>query len=165
MKYTLEIEIDHTRDRVIELFDSTENLFKWQEGLLSFDHIEGEPGQVGAKSKMRFKMGKREIEMIETVTLRELPERFAGTYEAPGMWNLVDNEFVELPGGRTKYICHNTFKPTSFMMKVMLKLMPGAFKKQTFKFMQMFKDFAESQPATAPDAEERAERAVEKASE
>ena len=52
MKYTVEIEIDLPRERVIELFDSTENCFKWQKGLLSFDHLSGEPGQPGAKSKL-----------------------------------------------------------------------------------------------------------------
>lgn len=149
MKYTLEIEIDHTRERVIELFDSVENLPRWQAGLLSFEPIEGEPGQVGAKSRMKFKMGKRTMEIVETITVRELPERFDGTYEAPGMWNLVENEFHELPGGRTKWVSHNTFKGESFMMKVMLKLMPGAFRKQTLKYMQAFKEFAESEPAQA----------------
>ena len=44
MHYSVDIEIDLPRDRVIELFDSTENLYKWQRGLQSFEHIEGEPG-------------------------------------------------------------------------------------------------------------------------
>ena len=49
--YTVAIEIDLPRDRVIELFDNPDNLFKWQTGLQSFDHLSGEPGQPGAKSK------------------------------------------------------------------------------------------------------------------
>ena len=49
MKYTTQVEINLPRKRVIELFDNSENLKKWQEGLISFDHIEGEAGKEGAK--------------------------------------------------------------------------------------------------------------------
>ena len=85
MKYEVQIEINQPIDRVIELFDSTENLYKWQEGLKEFKHLEGEPGQVGAKSQLRFEMGKRKIEMTETITVRDLPNEFSGTYEAKGV--------------------------------------------------------------------------------
>ena len=33
MKYTTEVTIELPREQVIPLFDSTENLYKWQEGL------------------------------------------------------------------------------------------------------------------------------------
>ena len=44
MRYKTEVIINLPRDRVIELFDSFENLKEWQEGLLSHDHVSGEPG-------------------------------------------------------------------------------------------------------------------------
>ena len=147
MKYTLEVELEHTRERVIELFDSVENLPHWQAGLISFEPIEGTPGQVGAKSLMKFKMGKRTMEIVETITERDLPRRFSGTYTAKGMWSLVENEFEELPGGRTLWKSHNEFRGENLLMKVMLLLMPGAFRKQSLKYMVAFKDFAENQPA------------------
>jgi len=58
---------------------------EWQEGLVSYEHLSGESGQVGAKAKL---------------------------------------------GG---------------FMKVIGWIMPGSFKKQSFKFMKMFKDLAEQQ--------------------
>ena len=72
MKYNVEITINLPRTKVIELFDSTENLYKWQPGLMSFDHLSGTPGEVGAKSKLLYKMGCREIEMIETITVKKI---------------------------------------------------------------------------------------------
>lgn len=54
------------------------------EGLQSFEHLSGTPGQVGARSKLVYKMSKRHIEMIETITVRKLPQEFSGTYEADG---------------------------------------------------------------------------------
>lgn len=142
MKYTVEIEINLPRERVIELFDSTENLYKWQEGLQSFEHISGEPGQVGAQSRLLFKMGKREIEMVETITKRDLPDEFNGTYDAKGVHNSVNNRFIELDPGRTKWICDVEFQFKGFM-KIVAWLMKGAFPKQSQKSMRAFKAFAE----------------------
>ena len=56
MKYSNEVVIDLPRKKVIELFNSEENLFKWQPELLSFEHLSGERGEVGAKSKMQYKI-------------------------------------------------------------------------------------------------------------
>lgn len=142
MKYVNEIEIDHPIEKVIELFDNPANMDKWMEGLQSFEAISGTPGQPGAKSRMKFKMGKREIEMIETITVRNLPSEFSGTYEAKGVFNVVKNRFVALPGNRTKYITENEFRFTGFM-KLIAWLMPGAFKKQSMKYLTDFKNFVE----------------------
>ena len=93
MRYETEVFINLPRDRVIELFDSFENLAKWQEGLLSHEHISGEPGQPGAKTKLLYQMGSRRTEMIETILVRDLPDEFSGTYDAKGVHNIVRNCF------------------------------------------------------------------------
>ena len=85
MKFSLTMDIDVPRQRVIELFDNPENLPRWQPDLLSFEPLSGEPGQPGATSRLRYRMGKKEVEMIETITARNLPNEFSGTYEADGM--------------------------------------------------------------------------------
>ena len=144
MKYTTEIEIEKPIEKVIELFDNPDNLKKWMEGLQSFEHISGTPGQPGAKSRLFFKMGKREVEMIETITVRNLPDEFSGTYEAKGVYNIAKNKFLKVSETRTKYISENEFQFKGFM-KFFAFLMPGAFKKQSFKYLQHFKDFVESQ--------------------
>lgn len=144
MKYTVEIEIDKPIDKVIELFDNTDTMSQWMEGLQSVEHLSGTPGQPGAKLKLRFKMGSREFEMIETVTVRNLPDEFTGTYEANGVLNTVKNSFIKLSDTKTKYVTENEFQLKGFM-KVMAFLMPGAFKKQSLKFMGDFKKFVESQ--------------------
>jgi uncharacterized membrane protein len=142
MKYTSEIEINSPIDKVIQLFDNTDNMDKWMKGLQSFEHISGKPGEVGSKSRLKFKMGKREIEMIETITVRNLPDEFSGTYEAKGVFNIVKNKFAALPGNRTKYVSEQEFQFSGFM-KIIALLMPGAFKKQSMKYLIDFKDFVE----------------------
>jgi len=147
MKYTCEIEINQSLDKVIALFDNPDNLKRWMDGLQSFEHLSGEPGQPGAKSRLKFKMGKREMEMTETVTVRNLPEEFSGFYEMDGVINNIKNHFTTIGENKTKYSTENEFViKNNFMMKVISFLMPGLFKKQSMKYLESFKRFAESQP-------------------
>lgn len=143
MKYTVDITINLPRNRVIELFDNTENLKQWQEGLQSFEHISGETGQVGAKSKLLFDMNGRKIEMIETITNRNLPHEFSGTYEAKGVVNMIENHFYELGEDKTRWVAENEFN-FSGIMKIISFFMQGSFRKQTLKTMEAFKTFAEN---------------------
>jgi len=144
MKYSNEVIINLPLNRVMELFDSEENLFKWQPELISFEHLSGEKGAVGAKSKLRYKMGKREVEMTETITVKNLPKEFTGTYEAKGVWNEVKNYFEALDAHSTRWYsdCHFEF---SGFMKLIAFFMPGTFKKQSQKYLDQFKAFAEGE--------------------
>lgn len=142
MKYTDEIEINQPIDKVIQLFDNEDNLFKWMNGLQSIEHLEGKPGEKGSTSKMLFKEGKREIEMIETILENKLPKEFIATYEAKGVYNLVKISFVSLTDTKTKYTTEQEFQFKGFM-KLIGFLMPATFKKQTNKYLKMFKEFAE----------------------
>ena len=144
MKFTCFVDIDLPVDRVIELFDNPDNLVEWQDGFVSFEHISGTPGQPGAKSKLTYKMGKRNMDLIETINVRNLPEEFSGTYEGKSMLNTMSNRFSEFNTGVTRYEAEVEYLEfRGFMIKVMAFLMPGMFKKQVQKWMNQFKAFAE----------------------
>ncbi|RYJ42712.1 SRPBCC family protein [Flavobacterium beibuense] len=143
MNYTVEIEIDLPVSKVIELFDNPHNMKYWMDGLASFELLNGVSGQPGAKSRLIFRMGNRNIEMLETITVKKLPEEYTGTYEANGVYNVVKNRFIPLPGDRTKYVSENYFEFKGFM-KIIAFIMPGSFKKQSLKYLNDFKRFAEN---------------------
>ncbi len=145
MKYTVEIDINLPRTKVIALFDNPDNLQKWMPNLVSFTHLSGEPGQVGAQSKFVLQQGSKTCELIETITARNLPEQFDGTYETDGMWNEVQNVFVDIDNTKTRWIAHTEFKSDKFMMKLIMLIMPGAFRKESLRFMESFKNFAEQE--------------------
>lgn len=145
MKYITEIEIDKPIDQVIAIFDNPDNMSKWMPGLQSFEILSGKQGQPGTKSKLKIKSGSREIEMIETITIRNLPSEYSGTYEAKGVFNIVKNRFIKLSESKTKYITENEFQFSGFM-KLIGFLFPKAFKKQSFKYLAEFKTFVENQP-------------------
>lgn len=146
MKYTCELVVNVPRERMIELFDNPDNLSKWQPGLVSFEHQSGEPGRPGAKSKLLFDMNGRKVEMIETITARNLPDEFSGTYEAKGVHNLNENYFHEDGPDRTRWVLDTEFQFSGFM-KIMAFFMGGAFRKQTMEHMENFKKFAEAADA------------------
>ena len=144
MKFSCHVDIDKPIDRVIELFDNPNNMKEWQDGFVSFTHISGEQGQPGAISKVRYKMGKREFDLIETVTVRNLPHEFSGTYEHVHMTNHMSNKFEKLGEDKTRWTANIEYtKLNGFMPKLMAFIMPGMFKKQTQKWLNQFKDFAE----------------------
>lgn len=144
MRYQTELIINLPREQVIALFDDSENLPKWMKGLVLFEHLEGQAGQEGAKSKLKFEMGKRKMEMVETILKRNFPEEFTCAYETSGVYNEVKNEFLILDSGHTLYRTEHYFKFESWGMKAMAFLMPAAFKKQSKQYLEDFKKFAES---------------------
>lgn len=143
MKYSIQIEINLPPNKVAELLISHNNYSKWQDGFVSMKPISGETGEVGSKMKLCYQMGKREIEMVETVTEKDFPNSYATIYEAKNVWNLVRNVFKETNDNKTIIESQVEFQFKGFM-KVIALLMPGVFKKQTKKNYKDFKRFAEN---------------------
>ena len=143
MKYSIELVVEIPLNEFIKIFDNTENLKHWQRGLVSTEHISGNPGRYGAKMKINYIIGKRHLELIETVTHRNLPHEFHGAYDTKGIHTIQENYFEETPEGHTKWTSKSEFIPLGFTMRLMTILMPGAFKKQSLQYMKDFKNFAE----------------------
>jgi hypothetical protein len=143
MKYTTEVTIHLNREKVIELFDSTENLYQWQPGLKSIEPLKGEPGQEGSQSRLVYEGRKGDLVMTETITKRNLPGEFHGTYKARGVYNEVYNYFTEPEPGTTLWRSENIFR-FSGAMAVMIPFMKKAFKNNTLLSMERFKVFAEA---------------------
>ena len=142
MKYNTEVIINLPRARVIELFDNTENLYKWQEGLLSFKHLEGEAGQEGAVSQMVYAGRKNDLLMTETIILRNFPDEFTTEYKAKGVHNVVKHYFTEEADGKTTWRMDNVFSFRG-LMALMSLFMKSAFEANTVLSMERFKIFAE----------------------
>ncbi|MFT5847110.1 SRPBCC family protein [Psychroserpens sp.] len=144
MKYTTEIKINVTLDIFIKKMDAVDNLKHWQRGLLSAEHISGDLGQLGAKMKLKYRFGKRQVEITETITKRNFPNEFHANYTMIAMHNIQHNYFEKTSNGFTKWTSHNEYIPLTFKMRIMLFFMPRAFKKQSLIYMQDFKNFAEN---------------------
>ena len=80
--------------------------------------------------------------MIETVTVRSLPDEFSGTYESKMGVSRIRNRFLD-KGTSTRWIVDTEFAGSG-IMKVLSLVMGGVIRKQTLKVVQGFKAFAES---------------------
>lgn len=146
MKFTCGVDIELSVRKVIEFFDNPANLGKWQKGLVSYEHISGIPGKPGAKSKITIKTGKHIIELMETITVKNLPHEMTGLYEHEHMVNTMTNRFLPLGENRTRYeaeIHYTRF--IGFIPKMMALLMPGIFRRQVQQTLDRFKVFAEKE--------------------
>ncbi len=143
MKYRTEITIALPREQFIRKLDDPENMKHWQRGLTHYQLCSGKAGQEGAKTELHYRMGKREMVLIETIIKRNMPEEFHATYDAKGVHNIQKNYFEEVDAHTTRWISESEFEFSGFFMKAMAFLMPGAFKKQSRKYAEDFKAFAE----------------------
>ena len=144
MKFRCSVDIDLPRPKVIEIFDNPDNMKHWQDGFISFEHYKGEPGKSGAESRIKYNINGREMELIETVLVRNLPDEMSGTYESKHTFNHMRNYFKEIDLRKTRWEAEIEYTELrGLMMKIMSRIAPGMFKKQTQKWMDQFKAFAE----------------------
>ncbi len=144
MKYIIETIIDLPLEKTVELFNNEKNLHEWMPGLENTELLEGTAGTVGAKTKMVFQHGKRRMEMIETITVMDLPHHFEGTYDMDGVHNIQKNKFEGIGEMKTRWISTSEFQFKAFFMKMIAFLMPGSFKSQSKKISDSFKAWAEA---------------------
>lgn len=142
IKYTITQEINLPKEKVVQLFDNEDNLKQWQPELREIVHLSGEPGEEGARSKLVYQMGKRQIEMEETILSNDLPDGMHLLFTTKGVKNEQSHHFSAISDGQTKWESHNIFHFSGFMA-VAAFFMKGAFKKQTAKYLRRFREFAE----------------------
>jgi hypothetical protein len=143
MKYITEIIVHLPLSEFIKKLDNPDNLKHWQKDLISYTHLRGKPGVEGSQMELNYRMGKREVVLIETILKRNLPHEFHVTYDAKGVHNIQHNYFKAIDEHSTKWISESEFQFNGFFMKFMAFVMPGMFKKQSLKYLKDFKAFAE----------------------
>ncbi|MFH6601894.1 SRPBCC family protein [Maribacter algicola] len=143
MRYTTEIEIDIPRNEFVKILDIPENMKHWQRGLTGYTILSGTAGHEGSKMELRYKFGKRDMVLIETILKRNMPYEFHVTYDTKGVHNIQKNYFKDIDGRSTIWISESEFRFSSFFMKAIGFLMPGSFKNQSRIYAQDFKAYAE----------------------
>ncbi len=144
MYFECSIDINMPIDQVVKAWKDDDLKPSWQDGFLGMQIISGERYEVGGQSRIFYKHGKSEMELIETVLENNLPYLFKGLYEHEHMDNYMTVRFEELEDGKTKYrIEIDYFKFKSLMPKMMALVMPKFFKKPVEKWMLQFKQIVE----------------------
>ncbi|MEV7584554.1 SRPBCC family protein [Streptomyces erythrochromogenes] len=153
MKYTVSIEIALPRERVVQLLADPAVLPQWLRGLVLHEPLNGLHGQVGTRSRVVLQTGRQKVECTETITRREpadlhgIPEGSVVHFEreivADGMWSAVRDRLTEAGPDATLWVSENEYRFSGLLMRLVGRVMPGAFRKQSQQHMQDFKAFAE----------------------
>lgn len=149
LRYSTEVTVARSRDDVIAIIQDPAQAPHWMEGFVSAEPIEGEPWATGSKSRLTFKMGKRDMEMVETILTNNLPDGYHVEYTTDGVRNEIENRLIAVSDTETRWEMDNVFEFGGFMMKLMGGLMPFMFKKQTATYAQNFKAYAEDGTSVA----------------
>ncbi|MDY7395253.1 SRPBCC family protein [Aureibaculum sp. 2210JD6-5] len=140
------IDINQTLTKVAALFADSDNLKEYQDGFIRKELVSGENGEVGAVSKMYYKHGKNEMELVETITKNDLPHSFEASFHHIHMDNTMKCDFEALDDKTTRY--HYEYEYTRinwFMPKLISILFPSMYRKPAEKWLRQFKEFAERQ--------------------
>ena len=145
MKFTCTVKINQPVNKVAQLFADPKYMKEYQDGFLSKELLKGNAGQNGAVSKILYKTGKREMELIETIVDNSLPDQFVANYHHKHMDNSMKCQFISINDKQTRYISEIEYTAfRGFVPKVMATLFPGIFKKQVQKWLDNFKVFVEN---------------------
>lgn len=143
LRFTQEIVLDRPIEAVWRAFDNPENLKVWQPTLVSFEPVSGTPGQPGAVSRLTYQEGKRIIVLMETVTDRQQPNLFAGTYDSGMGLNNITARFSPQGDGATLWRMEGEFISRG-IWKLITPLFAGVIRKRTREDAIRFKTSLES---------------------
>lgn len=144
MKYTGQIEVNKPLEHVFDFWKNAENNHLWQDGFIKITLLEGKEHEVGAKSEIQFKHKNQEMILIETVLSVNLPYEKEALYEHKHMSNTQKTIFKPVSDTKTLYITEVEYvKFNGFLPKLMGKLFPSMFRKQSEKWMKQFKEACE----------------------
>ena len=143
MNYTCTIIVDLPLEKTAELWNNEAHFSHWQDGFQSIELLSGTANTKGAKSRILLE-GKQKMELIETIISVDLPHKKVAMYEHIHMTNTQTTRFTAIDSTKTEFTSIVEYtKFNGFMIKVMAKLFPSMFKKQSQKWMNQFKEFAE----------------------
>lgn len=146
LTYSVSQRIDAPRSYVAALLIDPDHYTHWMPGLQRAELTSGTHAQPGATTRFVFDQKGRSMSMTETVEANDLPERYVVTYEddAGRVWNRVENVLEDTGDGATLCTAHCEFQFKTFFMRILGRMMPGAFKKQSRTYLSDFKALAEN---------------------
>ncbi len=148
MKLKFETVIDASRDAVWAAFDNPENMTRWQQNLVSFNHISGEAGQPGAVSELTYDEKGKKVVLRETIMERREPDFLARTYESQVAKTLIVNHFEAVDENSTRWTSWCNFHLQG-SMRLMTLFVSRSIRKRNEADMQRFRLMVETDQANS----------------
>lgn len=143
MKSKTEVLIQAPRDKVLEMWQSFEDQKKWQKGLESLELRNGKPGYIGTQTYYTYKMGRKRLDMQETLIHNNLPSEYQVLQEADYVISRHKYYITEPEPGKTLWTTISETRFQSLGLRFMAWLSPGLFEKEQQKTLEAFRDYVE----------------------
>ena len=143
MKYTISNTIDKPLAVVASKFMEPDGALQWMEGLQKIERLSDKPYEVGAKSRFHSMHKNRKFVIEETILEQNMPHQIKFGFTSSMGYNEVEMVFEKINDESTKQI-NKTYFQFRGIMKLFGPLMKGMFKKQSMKYLNAFKEFAEN---------------------
>ena len=146
-KFKISIEINKPITNLFQLFLDKSQFNNWKKDFISYEHINGTPGEVGAVTKLVYK---RQT-MFETIVSIHPPTEMICNYEhqqggKTNMFHTVTNRFIALSENKTRLEVETEItKIIGWFFKILIPLMAGMGKKYAQTQLNQLKEFAEKQ--------------------
>lgn len=144
MNYTMEIVIDAPLDVVAAVAARPTEWKNWLEGLKDFEHLSGTDGKAGARYRLVFITGKREMVFTAEINQNELPTFMRVTMEACNLVATATTRLQAIDGKRTRYISEQDFAFKGLFNQVIGFVLQREFRAQTRRHLARFKRLVES---------------------
>lgn len=146
MRLNFEQTIDASLATVWVAFNDSSNKGRWQQNLVSYTHMSGNPGQPGAVSELTFNERGKMMVISETIAECREPDFLSATYESKYSSTIIVNHFKSIDENTTRWTswCNFTFKG---FMKFMALFIAGTIRKRTEDDMHRFKLLVETYEA------------------
>lgn len=128
----------------IKVYRDRETFKDWHPHLIEVEQLSGRLDAFGSKLKLTYQMGRRKLEMIETIDKNELPHTFYATYYTEGLDLKQENTFRETTEGYTHWTQLNELLPLNFTTRFYTWFFKSTFKKQSKMYMKNLKRFIEN---------------------
>lgn len=141
--YDSEVMINKPVEEVWAVMQDESRISEWLKEVKRIEHVSGEPGTVGAVSKIYVDQGGEEMFMTETITAQKEQEMMAMTFTMDFM-DMDYEMHLEASDGKTKVSSHSETKGNGLFAKSLLAFMGGAMKEQEDTNMKNLKALIES---------------------
>jgi hypothetical protein len=142
----MQVEIDLPINKVVQLFLDKNNFKAWKKDFISYQHIRGIPGEVGAVTKLVTKQGI----MYEHIVSMNLPAEIIETYEhkrgdKTTMIHKAINHFASLTENKTLLeVKTEVIEIHGALLKLIMKVLARAGEKFSQDQLNRFKTFSEN---------------------
>lgn len=129
-------------NRTWEILSNPVYLEQWVSGFIAIEHLQGNAGNVGSTSKLKFAERGKEIEVVEKI-LEVVPHKqFTIQITGDEFESISDIRLISL-GRKTELIQAVQLTPKHILMKIMMPVIKGEFKRRMTEDLGRLKNLVE----------------------